>query len=107
MASLEAVRVHGDLEIRLYGLKTYCPSTSRRHGVLTLGYDADTVKRWEAPTGSNSPRDHGNLLAYAIAEDLSGDARVRPLFFIVHSMGGLVCEQPLLLCQLPTTTDVC
>jgi protein SERAC1 len=70
--------------------------------VLTFGYDADTVKLWGPPAGSNSLRDNGKSLAYAIAEKRPGDAGNRPLLFIVHSMGGLVCEQALLICHAST-----
>lgn len=69
--------------------------------IMSFGYDADAVKLWTVrPAGSNDLRDHGKSLANGIAEwraDVS--VRNRPIVFIVHSMGGLVCEQALILCN--------
>lgn len=63
--------------------------------IMTFGYDADVVKFW-GMAGSNTLRDHGKSLAYAVADQRSEDED-RPIIFIAHSLGGLVVEQALLL----------
>ena len=68
---------------------------------MTFGYDADIVKIWSCgPTGSNGLHGHGKSLAFAVADSRSTSAsKSRPLIFVVHSLGGLVCEQALLVCR--------
>ena len=63
---------------------------------MAFGYDADVVKLWEM-AGGNTLRTHGKNLASAVS-DLRRSCRERPLIFIAHSLGGLVCEQSLLCC---------
>jgi hypothetical protein len=63
---------------------------------MTFGYDADVVKLW-GMAGGNNLRDHGKNLAFAVS-DRRRDCRERPVIFIAHSLGGLVCEQALLIC---------
>ncbi|TVY19242.1 Vegetative incompatibility protein HET-E-1 [Lachnellula arida] len=65
--------------------------------IMTFGYDANPVKLWGAVNGSNL-RNHGKALASAVS-DLRREFRQRPLLFIAHSLGGLVCEQALLYCR--------
>jgi hypothetical protein len=89
-------------ENKTYWPQDLLPVDFKRARVLTFGYDADTVKLWGLLAGSNSLRDNGKSLAYSIAEKRQGDGRNRPLMFIVHSMGGFVCEQALLLCHAST-----
>ncbi|KAH6666683.1 Alpha/Beta hydrolase protein, partial [Halenospora varia] len=64
--------------------------------ILTFGYDADVIKLWGV-AGSNNLRNHGKNLASAVS-DRRRDCRHRPIIFIAHSLGGLVCEQALLIC---------
>jgi len=64
---------------------------------MTFGYDADVIKLW-GMAGSNTLRGHGKDLAFAIS-DRRRDCRSRPVIFIAHSLGGLVCEQALLICR--------
>ena len=61
--------------------------------ILTYGYDAD-VAHFIKPAGQNTVFEH--------AENLNGDLTNlrlqtksfhRPLIFVAHSLGGLVCEQ--------------
>lgn len=64
---------------------------------MTFGYDADVVRLW-GMAGSNNLRNHGKNLA----SDVSDERRRhhdRPIIFIAHSLGGLVCEQALLICR--------
>ncbi|CZR63528.1 uncharacterized protein PAC_13425 [Phialocephala subalpina] len=65
--------------------------------IMTFGYDADVVKLWGI-AGSNNLRNHGKSLA-SDASDLRRGYRDRPIIFIAHSLGGLVCEQALLICR--------
>ncbi|CZR60693.1 uncharacterized protein PAC_10589 [Phialocephala subalpina] len=64
--------------------------------IMTFGYDADVVKLWGI-AGSNTLRNHGKNLAFDISDQRRGH-RERPIIFIAHSLGGLVCEQALLIC---------
>ena len=63
---------------------------------MTFGYDADIVKIW-GMAGGNNLRNHGKNLAFAVSDRRRG-CRERPVIFIAHSLGGLVCEQALLYC---------
>jgi len=65
--------------------------------IMTFGYDADVVKLWGMVSG-NTLRDHGKNLAYDVS-DQRRRCRDRPIIFIAHSLGGLVCEQALLICR--------
>jgi protein SERAC1 len=69
--------------------------------IVAFGYDADIVKIWSlSPAGSNGLRNHGEALAYAIANlSLTPASLTRPIIFIANSLGGLVVEQALLLCR--------
>jgi pimeloyl-ACP methyl ester carboxylesterase len=63
--------------------------------IMTFGYDADVVRFWTL-AGSNRLQDHGKSLAYALLDQRYDLAR-RPIIFIAHSLGGLVCEAALTL----------
>lgn len=65
--------------------------------IMTFGYDADVIKIWGI-AGSNNLRNHGKSLAFAVS-DRRRPCRERPIIFIAHSLGGLVCEQALLYCR--------
>ncbi|KFY69329.1 hypothetical protein V496_00331 [Pseudogymnoascus sp. VKM F-4515 (FW-2607)] len=64
--------------------------------IMTYGYDADVIKIW-GMAGGNNLRNHGKSLAFGVS-DRRRDCRERPIIFIAHSLGGLVCEQALLCC---------
>jgi len=64
--------------------------------IMTFGYDANVVKLW-GMAGSNNLRNHGKSLVFAVS-DQRRECRDRPIIFIAHSLGGLVCEQGLLIC---------
>ncbi|TVY44186.1 Protein SERAC1 [Lachnellula subtilissima] len=61
--------------------------------IMTFRYDADP-----SMVGGNNLRNHGKDPAFAVS-DLRRSFRQRPLLFIAHSLGGLVCEQALLCCR--------
>ncbi|KAF2200063.1 hypothetical protein GQ43DRAFT_441917 [Delitschia confertaspora ATCC 74209] len=61
--------------------------------IMTFGYDADVVHFWTIAS-SNRLDDHGKSLAYALL-DQRDQVGQRPIIFIAHSLGGLVCEEAL------------
>ncbi|KFX87806.1 hypothetical protein V490_08006 [Pseudogymnoascus sp. VKM F-3557] len=64
--------------------------------IMTFGYDADVVKLFST-AGGNNLRNHGKSLAFKVS-DRRRLCRERPIIFIAHSLGGLVCGQALLCC---------
>jgi hypothetical protein len=67
--------------------------------IITYGYDANLIGLWKNANG-DSLRGHGKILAYAISNSRPNEAE-QPLFFVVHSLGGLVTEQALLVSLEP------
>jgi Putative serine esterase (DUF676) len=67
--------------------------------IITYGYDANIVGLWENASGEGI-RGHGKALAYAISNSRPNEAK-RPIFFISHSLGGLVTQQALLVSLEP------
>lgn len=65
--------------------------------IMTFGYDANVVNMWHT-AGSNNLRAHGKDLAQGLS-DLRRQCKSRPIMFIAHSLGGLVCEQAILICK--------
>jgi hypothetical protein len=68
--------------------------------IISYGYDANLVGLWRNASGEGL-RGHGKLLAYAISNSRPNVTK-RPLFFIAHSLGGLVTEQALLVSLEPS-----
>ncbi|CAP86703.1 Protein SERAC1 [Penicillium chrysogenum] len=67
-----------------------------RARILTYGYDAYVLRKSVA--SSNRLRDHAtNLLNNLTTDRASCNASSRPLIFIAHSLGGLVCKMAILL----------
>ncbi|KAF8849193.1 hypothetical protein BDZ45DRAFT_244818 [Acephala macrosclerotiorum] len=64
--------------------------------IMTWGYDANPA-RW-GMVSDNNVRSHGKNLAYDMSDRRRG-CRDRPIIFIAHSLGGLVCEQAVLICK--------
>ncbi|KAF2709069.1 hypothetical protein K504DRAFT_468277 [Pleomassaria siparia CBS 279.74] len=68
--------------------------------IVSYGYDANVVGLWKNASGEGL-RGHGKALAYAISNSRPNEEAKRPLFFIAHSLGGLVTEQALLVSLEP------
>ncbi|KAJ5089159.1 Alpha/Beta hydrolase protein [Penicillium argentinense] len=72
------------------------PQKLDRARILTYGYDAYVVRRSVA--SSNRLIDHaGNLLVDLASDRDLCNASSRPLIFVAHSLGGLVCKRAILL----------
>lgn len=67
--------------------------------IITYGYDANVVGLWKNASGEGL-RGHGKALAYAISNSRPNENK-RPLYFVAHSLGGLVTEQALLVSLEP------
>ncbi|KAJ5607015.1 hypothetical protein N7537_003634 [Penicillium hordei] len=76
--------------------KTFLPSKLHRARILTYGYDAYITRKVVA--SSNRLIDHAtNLLNDLVTDRFACNASSRPLIFVVHSLGGLVCKKAILL----------
>jgi hypothetical protein len=65
--------------------------------VMTYGYDAYFIRR-QGPIVNHRLRDHAVDLLNALASTREkDDAERRPIVFVVHSLGGLVCKDALLV----------
>ncbi|KAL8364903.1 hypothetical protein RB595_003946 [Gaeumannomyces hyphopodioides] len=63
--------------------------------ILTYGYDAYVLRRSVA--SNNRLNDHAkNFLNDLTTDRASCEARSRPLIFVAHSLGGLVCKEAIL-----------
>lgn len=60
---------------------------------MTWGYKAD-VAHFLSPTSTNRVKDHAKSLSNALsALRNSPETSRRPIMFVTHSLGGLVCAQ--------------
>jgi hypothetical protein len=76
--------------------KTLLPSELMNARILTYGYDAYVVRKGVA--ASVRLIDHAmNLLNDLTADRTRCGASARPLIFVAHSLGGLVCKKAILL----------
>ncbi|KXH63433.1 hypothetical protein CSAL01_04547 [Colletotrichum salicis] len=76
--------------------ETLLPPKLSRARILTYGYDAYIVQKSVAST--NGLIDHATNLLNDLATDRAcSDASSRPLVFVAHSLGGLVCKEAILL----------
>ncbi len=86
--------------------KTLLPPKLSKARVLTYGYDAYIVRKGVA--GSNRLIDHAaNLLHDLTTDRSSSNASSRPLVFVAHSLGGLVCKKAILLSRNNPETHLC
>lgn len=76
--------------------KTLLPPKLKSARILTYGYDAYTVRKSVASL--NRLIDHATNLLHDLTTDrASCNASSRPLIFVAHSLGGLVCKEAILL----------
>ncbi|SCO78520.1 uncharacterized protein FRV6_02733 [Fusarium oxysporum] len=76
--------------------ETLLPPKLSRSRILTYGYDAYIVRKSVAST--NGLMDHATNLLNDLTTDRAGsNASSRPLVFVTHSLGGLVCKEAVLL----------
>lgn len=76
--------------------KTLLPPKLHKARILTFGYDAYIVR--QSIASSNRLIDHAtNLLTDLTSDRDSSNASSRPLIFVAHSLGGLVCKKAILL----------
>src|ERR1700743_344192 len=71
--------------------------------IMTFGYDANVVRLWNTAS-ANGLHDHGQSLEYHL-DHVRLECSRRPILFITHSLGGLVCEQALLLSDATRRVD--
>jgi pimeloyl-ACP methyl ester carboxylesterase len=77
--------------------ESFLPFDFPQARIMTYGYDADVVRLW-TNASANRLRDHGKSLAASLIDRRSTeDTKHCPIIFVVHSLGGLVCEQAFLL----------
>jgi hypothetical protein len=76
-------------------METLLPPKLKTARILTYGYDAYVVRRSVA--SSNRLIDHArNLLNDLTTDRAAYHASIRPIIFVAHSLGGLVCKQAIL-----------
>lgn len=76
--------------------ETLLPPKLSKARILTYGYDAYIVRKSVA--SANRLIDHSkNLLTDLTADRACCNASSRPLIFVAHSLGGLVCKEAILL----------
>ncbi|KAH7230887.1 kinesin light chain [Fusarium tricinctum] len=76
--------------------KTLLPSELPKACILTYGYDAYVMSKSVA--SSNRLIDHAtNLLTDLTNDRRRRNASSRPIIFVAHSLGGLVCKEAILL----------
>ena len=78
--------------------------------IILYGYDAD-VGSWKSRVSYNRVRNHANILLSALATfRATNGTEGRPIIFVAHSLGGLVCmdvSQPLIPICIHTKMRLC
>ncbi|CAH0019112.1 unnamed protein product [Clonostachys rhizophaga] len=86
--------------------KTLLPLELPSARILTFGYDAYAAK-WEKGGSQNRIRDHAwNLLTALASCRESDDTKKRPIIFVCHSLGGLVCKDALIVAQMQSDSHI-
>lgn len=86
--------------------KTLIPTKIPNARVLTFGYDA-SVADWRSMVSESRVGNHAQNLLNALAnfrED--DDTNERPIIFVCHSLGGLVCEDVCLSFEIEFTLNL-
>ncbi|KAF4443335.1 hypothetical protein FACUT_1392 [Fusarium acutatum] len=74
----------------------FLPSQIAKARLLTYGYDAYVLKK--SVSSTNRLIDHANNLLHDLAAEHASSGIVdRPLIFVVHSFGGIVCKTALII----------
>ncbi|KAI0975133.1 hypothetical protein F4678DRAFT_419393 [Xylaria arbuscula] len=77
-------------------VKSFLPTVILTARILSFGYDAD-ILHFLKPAGQNSIGMHAaDLVAHLAYQRDTTDSSNRPIIFVAHSLGGLVCEDALL-----------
>lgn len=76
--------------------RTLLPTFISKARILTYGYDAYAIRK--SVLSNNRAIDHATNLLHDLTTDrTSCNASSRPIIFVAHSLGGLVCKKALLL----------
>ncbi|KAK3896916.1 Alpha/Beta hydrolase protein [Staphylotrichum tortipilum] len=86
--------------------KSLLPPRLSRARILTYGYDAYVVR--VSVASANRLNDHAmNLLTKLTTNRELHNASSRPLIFVAHSLGGLVCKEAILLSRNNPELHLC
>ncbi|KAK0627900.1 hypothetical protein B0T14DRAFT_451216 [Immersiella caudata] len=76
--------------------KTLLPSELPTARIVTFGYDAYYVADWRGVVSENTVGDHASNLVTSLTSYREKDGTSgRPIIFVCHSLGGLVCQDAL------------
>ena len=86
--------------------KAFLPPKLSKARILTYGYDAYVVRA--SPASANRLIDHAtNLLTKLTTNRDLDNASSRPLIFVAHSLGGLLCKETILLSRNNPEAHLC